>query len=73
MDATFLIGLGGFKLLSGSLGIYAITELILLLVISAIATGIIIYANMSIQLEYNDYNKETKEQMEGMDAKHSKF
>ena len=73
IGAAFLIGLGGYGELLGNQDTYAITGLLILLVISAIATGIIIYTNMSTPLEYKDYNNQTQKELQNMDSKHSRL
>ena len=56
---VFLIGLGGFGEFLGNEDLYGVIGLLILLVISAVATGIIIYSNMSTPPEYSNYNKQT--------------
>lgn len=73
IGVAFLIGLGGFGSLSGDQDRYGITGLLVLLVISAIATGIIIYTNMSTPPEYKHYNGDNKEEFKNLDSKHSKL
>lgn len=73
IGAAFLIGLGGFGDLLGDGDFYAISGLLILLVISAIATGLIIYSNMSTPLEYKDYNEETRKEFKNLDNKHSRL
>lgn len=73
IGAAFLIGLGGFGEYLGNGDIYGITGLLILLLISAIATAIIIYTNMSTPLEYKDYNEETKKEFKDLDSKYSRL
>ena len=56
IGAVFLIGLGGLGEFLGNEDFYGVIGLLILLVISAVATGIIIYSNMSTPPEYKDYN-----------------
>ena len=71
--AMYIIGVAfliGFAAIGEQLGggvIYPIIGLLILLVISAVATGIIIYSNMSIPLEYKDYNEETRREFRNLD------
>ncbi len=73
ISVVFLIG---FAALGDSLGggdLYPIIGLLIMLVISAIATGIIIYSNMSMPLEYKDYNATINKEFEGMDTKEGRL
>lgn len=62
IGAVFLIGLGGLGGLIGNEDLYGVIGLLILLLISAVATGIIIYTNMSTPPEYQDYNNQTNKQ-----------
>ena len=73
IGAAFLIGLGGLGELFGKGDVYPIVGLLILLVISAVATGILIYTNMSTPLEYKDYHDDNKKEFKNMDSKHSKL
>lgn len=79
IGGAFLIGLGGYGLFSNNLATYGLAALITLLVFAAIATGIIIYTNMSTPLEYKDFNRKSKKEMENMyhnhtmDSKHARL
>ncbi|NMA48882.1 MAG: type II toxin-antitoxin system RelE/ParE family toxin [Tissierellia bacterium] len=72
IGAAFLIGLGGLGRFLGQY-LYGVVGLISLLIISAVATGIIVYTNLSTPLEYNDYNAATKKGFESLDSKHSRL
>lgn len=71
IGGAFLIGSIGLGVFLDNIKIYVMVGLICLLVISALATGLIIYSQMSTPLEYKDYNKESKEIAETMDSKHT--
>ncbi|HHX60248.1 MAG TPA: hypothetical protein GX707_05855 [Epulopiscium sp.] len=73
IGAVFLIGFGGIGQLLGNEELYGIIGLLILLVISAIATGIIIYSNMSMPLEYKDYNEKITKEFTAIDNKHSRL
>lgn len=73
IGAAFLIGLGGFGEILGNQLAFGVLGLLMLLVISAVATGIIVYSNMSTPLEYKDYNKDTKEEFQYMDSRDRKL
>ena len=73
IGATFLIGLGGLGDFLGNQVFYAMIGLLILLVISAVATGIIVYTNMSTPPEYKSYHDETKKEFENLDSKHGKL
>ena len=73
IGAAFLIGLGGLGEFLGDGDVYPVIGLLILLVISAIATGIIVYSNMSTPLEYKDFNEETKKEFRNLDSKHNRL
>ena len=73
IGVAFLIGLGGFGPFLGNQVSYGIAGLLALLVISAIATGIIIYTNMSTPLEYKNYNGDDKQEFKNLDSKHARL
>lgn len=73
IGAAFLIGFGAFGEFMGNEDFYAIIGLLILLVISAVATGIIIYSNMSMPLEYKDYNTELTKEFKDRDSKHGRL
>lgn len=73
IGAAFLIGLGGFGEQLGNEDFYGVIGVLILLVISAIATGIIIYSNMSTPLEFKDYNDETKKELKNLDSKQNRL
>lgn len=58
IGAAFLIGLGGFGDYFGKSDFYGLIGLLILLVISAGATGLIIYTHMSTPPEYKDYKND---------------
>lgn len=69
---AFLIGLGGLGIFLGQY-LYGLVGLIILLIISAVVTGIIIYTNLSTPLEYKDYNMKNKKEIQNMNSKHSRL
>jgi len=71
IGAVFLIGLGGFGEFLGNEDFYGIIGLLILLTISAVATGMIIYTNMSTPPEYKDYNKQTNKEFRVANTKQS--
>ncbi len=71
IGAAFLIGLGGLGEIFGKETTFGVIGLIILLILSAIATGIIIYTNMSTPSEFKDYNKKTKVELENLNSKSS--
>lgn len=73
IGAAFLIGLGGLGDYLGNGDVYAIIGLLILLVLSAIATSIIVYSHMSTPLEYKDFNQETKQEFKNLDSKQSRL
>lgn len=73
IGAAFLVGLGGLGEYLGDEDFYAISGLIILLVISAVATGIIIYTTMSTPLEFKDVNNQNKKEFENLDPKHRRL
>ncbi len=73
IGAAFLIGLAALGDYFGKGDIFPIVGLLILLVISSVATGIIVFSNMSTPLEYKDYNVETKKEFENLDSKHGKL
>ena len=73
IGAAFLIGLGGLGIFLGNQYLYGVVGLISLLIISVVATGIIIYTNLLTPLEYKDYNAATKKGFESLDSKHSRL
>ena len=73
VGVAFLIGLGALGMLLGNEDSYGVAGLILLLLISAVATGIIIYTTLSTPIEYKDYDKKTKKEYENLDSKHGRL
>ena len=73
IGAAFLMGFGGLGVYLGNEDLYGIIGLIILLVISAFATGLIVYTNMSIPLEFKDYHNVAKKEFNNLDIKHSKL
>jgi F0F1-type ATP synthase assembly protein I len=73
ISAAFLIGLVGLGVLLDNPEVYSIVGVIVLLLISAVATGLIIYSNMSTPLEYKDYSKESKMEFSNLDVKHARI
>ena len=69
IGVAFLIGLGGFGDYFGKSSFYGLIGLIILLVISAGATGLIIYTNMSTPPEYKDYNNDLRNEYSHLDSK----
>lgn len=60
IGAAVLIGFGEFGALNGNEDLFGVTGLIILLLISAAATGLIIYTRMSTPPEYCDFEKQTR-------------
>lgn len=73
IGAVFLIGLGGLGEHLGNGELYGIIGLLMLLVISAVATGIIVYSNMSTPPEYKDYNEKTNKTSRATTSKEGKL
>ncbi|NLY81300.1 MAG: hypothetical protein GX078_00790 [Clostridiales bacterium] len=73
IGAAIFIGLGGLGEFIGNEDTYGLVGLIVLLIISAAATGIIIYSNMSTPLEYKDYNEGKKKELQNVDSKHNRL
>ena len=73
IGAVFLIGLGGLGEFLGNEDFYGIIGLLILLLISAVATGIIVYSNMSTPPEYKDYNEKIHEKTSLETSKEGKF
>lgn len=73
IGAAFLIGFAALGDILGKGDLFPIVGLLILLMISAVATGIIVYSYMSTPLEYKDYNVETKKEFENLDSKHSRL
>lgn len=71
IGAVFLIGLGGLGEFLGHEDVYGIIGLLILLTISAVATGMIIYTNMSTPPEYKDYNEQTNKEFRVATSKQS--
>lgn len=73
IGAAFLIGLGGLGGFLGGEDFYPIVGLLILLVISAIATGLIIFTHMSTPPEYKNYNDGSKEEFSNLDREHRRL
>lgn len=73
IGAVFLIGLGALGGFLGNEDLYGVIGLLLLLLISAVATGIIVYTNMSTPPEYKDYNQQTNKKTNLSTHKQSKL
>ena len=73
IGAAFFLSLGGLGLYFNKLNTYGLVGLIGFLLISSLATGTIVYTNMSIPLEYKDFNRKTKIEFQTIDSKHSKL
>lgn len=73
IGAAFLIGLGGFGEYLGKSDFYGLVGLLILLVISAFATGLIIYTHMSTPPEYKDYDNEFENEYRYIDRKHARI
>lgn len=73
IGAAFFLSLGGIGLHLDKLNTYGLVGLVGFLLISSVATGNIVYTNMSIPLEYKDFNRKTKIEFGIMDSKHSKL
>lgn len=73
IGVVFLIGFAAIGDFMGNEDFYAIIGLLIMLLISAVATGIIIYSNMSMPLEYKDYNKEITKEFKDIDSKHGRL
>lgn len=73
IGVVFLIGFGAIGHSLGSGDFYGVIGLLILLLISAVATGIIIYSNMSMPLEYKDYNARINEEFKAIDSKEARI
>ena len=73
VGVVFLIGFATIGDYLGNQDFYAVIGLLILLLISAVATGIIIYSNMSMPLEYKDYNARMSEEFKMMDSKQGRI
>lgn len=71
--AALLIGITGFGISLGNSGTYTAAGLLVSLLISAVATGIIIYINMSTPAEYKNYNKNSKNKLQNLNNKDNKL
>ena len=73
VGAAFLIGLGGYGESFGNQDTYAITGLIILLVFSAMATGIIVYTFMSTPSQYKKFKSETEDYIPSLSTKNNRM
>ena len=73
VGAAFLIGLGGLGESMGNSDAYAITGLIILLVISAVATGIIIYSFMSTPSQYKKITVDRNQNIPNLSNKNNRM
>lgn len=73
IGAAFLIGIGGFGEYTGNSDFYGLIGLLILLLISAAATGLIVYTHMSTPAEYKDYNERADHEFRYLDSKHSRL
>ena len=73
VGAAFLIGLGGYGETMGNSDAYAITGLIILLVISAVATGIIIYSFMSTPSQYKKITVDRNQNIPNLSNKNNRM
>ncbi len=73
IGVVILIGFAGIADYMGGGDIYAIVGVVLMLLISAVATGIIIYSNMSMPLEYKDYNANMSKEFQETNTKHGRL
>ena len=73
VGAAFLIGLGGLGESMGNSDAYAITGLIILLVISAVATGIIIYSFMSTPSQYKKLTVDRNQNIPNLSNKNNRM
>lgn len=73
VGAAFLIGLGGFGDYLGKPEFYGLIGLLILLLISAGATGLIIYTNMSTPPEYKNHNNEMDYEYKYIDSKYGRI
>ena len=73
VGAAFLIGLGGYGETMGNSDAYAITGLIILLVISAVATGIIIYSFMSTPSQYKKITVDRNQSLPNLSDKNNRL
>lgn len=73
IGVVFLIGFAAIGENMGGGDVYPIIGLLMMLVISAIATGIIIYSNMSMPLEYKDYNAKINKELIPVDSKQGRL
>lgn len=73
LGAAFLIGFASMGEYFGNEDFFAILGFLILLVISAIATGIIVYSNMSTPIEYKDYDNEAKKEFKNLEPKQSRL
>lgn len=72
IGGAFLIGFAGLGKYLGDEDFYAIIGLIILLIITAFATGLIVYSHMSTPPEYSDYNLEKKKEFKSLNRKQSR-
>ncbi len=73
IGAAFLIGIGGFGEYTTNPNFYGLIGLLSLLLISAAATGLIVYTHMSTPAEYKDYNEGAEYEFRYLDRKHSRL
>lgn len=73
IGVVFLIGFTTIGDFVGNVDVYSIIGLLIMLVIAALATGIIVYSNMSMPLEYKDYNANIKKEFQNIDSKHGRL
>lgn len=73
LGAAVLIGFGGLGSYFNMGDVLPIVGLLILLVFAAIATGLIVYSQMSTPLEYKDYNEQAKQEFKNLDSKHSRL
>lgn len=73
IGAAFLIGLGGFGDYLGKPDFYGLIGLLILLLISAGATGLIIYTNMSTPPEYKNQQNEMEYEYKYIDRKYGRI
>lgn len=73
LGAAALIGFGGLGSYFNLGDVLPIVGLLILLVFAAIATGLIVYSQMSTPLEYKDYNEQAKKEFKNLDSKYSRL
>lgn len=73
IGVVFLIGFGALGEFLGNEDFYGVIGLLIMLLISAAATGLVIYTNMSMPLEYKDYNKGVAKEFKDMDTRHARL